>query len=267
MSKKPKVWKDRYIIDAYEMAKLGYNGTRISQALGISYSTFVSWKQNKRLFYVALAMGHKYSKENKNTDFSEYIYNRLPDKLKKAWQKINKLSKCQNASTIIRTFLQEKGTTTTQYLFLYALTRSAFNVSTAMKKLCISKSTFDQWQNDPVFKQLINEVQWHKKNFFEDHLTRLVKEGDSAATIFANKTLNKDRGYQDSKTVDVNVSGSINHNYITINELDLSFETKKEILKSIRKLKTSNEKLPEESETQSLPLRSLNSETVTQFAE
>jgi hypothetical protein len=105
----------------------------------------------------------------------------------------------------------------------------------------MSRKTFENWvTHEPEFGELMNEIHEHKKNFFEAALVGLVASGDSSATIFVNKTFNKDRGYNDK--IELSVEGSVQHEHvhahvhahISVDELDLSLEVKREILQAIR---------------------------------
>ena len=61
-------------------------------------------------------------------------------------------------------------------------------------------------------------------------------EKDSNLSFEENKTFNKDRGYNDK--IELSVEGSVQHEHvhahISVDELDLSLEVKREILQAIR---------------------------------
>lgn len=64
----------------------------------------------------------------------------------------------------------------------------------------------------------------------------LVKQGDSAATIFASRTLNRDRGYDPKLTVEH--TGQVQHSHVLSLETiipQLSPKAQREILAAIEK--------------------------------
>jgi hypothetical protein len=87
-------------------------------------------------------------------------------------------------------------------------------------------------RKDVVFRRLVEGIHEHKKDFFESSLINLVRQGDSAATVFANRTQNRDRGYSEKVTVDINTKTTHEH-AITVD--DLSPEVLRAILDAKRK--------------------------------
>ena len=132
--------------------------------------------------------------------------------------------------------LDNAGKRARQHLFLYALTASNFNASEACRKVNISRKTFENWvTTEPEFGQLIDEMHWHKKNFFESALVGLIRSGDSSATIFANRTLNRDRGYNEK--FELEVKGQVNHAHahiVQIDDLNLPIKVRRLILEAMR---------------------------------
>jgi len=77
-------------------------------------------------------------------------------------------------------------------------------VSTAAKKANIGRTTHYRWmEEDPEYKQAVQEVQESVLDFAESHLYKLVKEGNPAATIFYLKTKGKKRGYIERQEIEV----------------------------------------------------------------
>jgi hypothetical protein len=127
-----------------------------------------------------------------------------------------------------------------QQLFIHALCHTGFDLSKACRMVGINRMLIEQWRRDAEFLQLLEEVQFHKKNFFEKALIGLVAEGHPGAVVFVNRTLNADRGY--SEKLEVNHSGSVGNQSFALDDLDLDLETRKKILLAIRKR---NQKQPE----------------------
>jgi hypothetical protein len=234
-----KIWNPEKVFDVYELAKSGMTASKIAGAIGVTLITFRKWEKKKPLLREAIRRGRKVYKNNCNggPSFRDYIYKRLPLKLKKLWKEIHKLENVKGGLERINAILEKRGVRVRQHLFIYAWTYSNFSISSALRRVCISRSTFDNWRiNDPGFAELVEEIEWHKKNFFEDSLCALIKGGDTAATIFANKTKNRDRGYGEVKksAIDLNITGEVKHTFVPIENLKLSLSTRKEILECLK---------------------------------
>ncbi len=247
MSRKS-IYKDIYVINVYELAKLdGMSDVKIAKAMGLSVPTFLKWKMKKPLFRYAYLKGKNYSKntDGSSVSFQQYVYQRLPKKLRRLWRELNKI---KGNTERIETLFAGKPKRYRQHLFLHAWISCNFNVSAACKKVNLSRSTLDKWiENDYEFSKLFKDIDWHKKNFFESSLCRLVQSGNSAATIFANRTYNRDRGYNEKQ--EISISGNINHYVVSMDNLDLPLEVKKLILENLRKTKRIESK-----ETTQIPL-------------
>lgn len=133
--------------------------------------------------------------------------------------------------------LLRKGKRARQHLFIHSWVMSNFNASEACRKVNISRATFQNWMEEANFRDLIDEVHFHKKNFVEGGLMSLIEQGDTSATIFANRTLNRDRGYNEK----VEVEHTHQHSIATFNVeqvLDrVNAAAKREILQAIRDIK------------------------------
>lgn len=100
----------------------------------------------------------------------------------------------------------------------------------------MSKATLNHWiRDDPEFADLLDEIHWHKKNWVEQHLMHRLASGDSAATIFANRTLNRDRGYNDKIQLEHSGEVSVHHQVIAVDDLSLPIDVRKKILEALRK--------------------------------
>lgn len=229
-------FQDEFYVKAYLLAKSGMSNLAVSKNLGCSITTFHKWLIKHPALQTALTLGRKGNKVN-TEKFHEYIYDHLPAHLRSLWDEIQKCEEAPDAQERIECVLEGQGKRARQHLFIYALVARSFNASAAMRACNVSKAQYDRWvEEDPGFAELIDEVHFHKKNFFEGALISLVAAGDSPATLFANKSLNKDRGYHDKVTVEH--SGEINHNHtIDIDSLDLSMEIRVAIMEALRKQK------------------------------
>jgi len=77
-----------------------------------------------------------------------------------------------------------------------ALQASFGVISEACTRVGIDRQTHYNWlEKDPKYKEAVRELGDLKRDFVESKLLSLVKNNDTAATIFASKTLLKERGY------------------------------------------------------------------------
>ena len=237
-------WKDEYVFYIYDLTKDGHSASEIAKILGVGIMTLNKWKKRHPMVHLAISHGKEImSLQHKRTPtFKSYVFDRLPKKLQRLWNDIDRLDRSKTGYDQVLSLLEGKGRKARQHLFLYAWTQSNFSISKALSKVCVSRATFEKWKrNDPDFLDLVQEIDWHKKNFFEDALTNLVRTGDSSATIFVNRTQNADRGYSEKMQVEHKHSGSINVNLIDVDELSLPLSVRKMILQAHRKLIASKE--------------------------
>lgn len=230
------VWKDIYYVEIYRLARQGIANTVIAERLGISYDTLTKWTIRNATLKKAISIARSEKASNFQASFREYVYHRLSPELKEVWEEINECEESPSAlARLEATFRDDKGDKLRQHLFLYALPDSNFNASEACRKLNIPKSKLNYWiQTDRGFADIVDEMHWHKGNFFEEGLIKAVRDGDTKAILFANKTFNKNRGY--SEKLEVEHKGNINHNHvIDIETLDLPLKTKIEIMEAINK--------------------------------
>lgn len=226
------LWKDTYYVKAYQLAKSGFTNTKVAAGLGVTLTTLEKWISKKAALREALTDARSVDEAGAAASFRDYVYQRLDPHLRDLWDTINRFEKEKNGILRIEALLEAKGKRTRQRLWLYALTNSNFNPSAACRKVNISRQTFEAWCGDPDFQSLVDEIDWHKGNFFEAQLVRLVKSGDTHATIFANRTFNRDRGYNDK----LEVEGKIQHEHsYTLDDLDLPADQLRSILDAITK--------------------------------
>lgn len=239
---KPK-WDDRNYLKAYELALSGMNDTKIAEVLGVSYSTFKYWKDTKPAFKEALEKAKSIKNIDPNQAIKDHIFGKLCPELRDVWNKICNYENMPRGCTRLEALLKGYGKTARQHLFLYALVNANYNLSEACKKVNIPKHTFKVWkETDPDFAELVDEIEWHKGNLYESALVDLVKQGDTSATIFANKTFNKQRGYGEKLEIksDSTVTHHHLHVHVKIDDLKLPIETRKQILLALRESKQPN---------------------------
>jgi hypothetical protein len=181
----------------------------------------------------AMAYAYRLAKRRRaeRCSFRTYLTDRLSEEAKVIWKRLQTNDSSQRQEVL--RFLKSSGVKLRQELFLHALFSSKFNLSEALRITGLKKPAVEKWiDTDPEFRKLVAEVQWHKKNFFEDALISLVGAKDPAAVIFANKTLNADRGYSEKIQIQTNHEPEF-----SIEELDLDIDTKRRVLEAIKKKK------------------------------
>ena len=230
-----KSWNNHYVYLGYECASKGMSDQAICEMFGISLARLRKWYDKYPELHFGVLRAREASKYENG--FQNYVYKRLPEELIPVWEEILMLKKSKAPTYQLEQLLQKQGTVGRQRLFIHALVHNRFNVSESLKSVNVALNEYKKWlDKDPVFAELVNEVQFHKKNFVEGGLMDLVAMGDKHAIMFANKALNSDRGYGDKLSVEH--SGTINHNVsgqIDVMQLDLPDEVFRLILEAHRK--------------------------------
>lgn len=221
-------------VTVYELARDGFSDNQIAKTIGVILNTLHTWCRQKPALADAIARGRGINKKANTAVFHEYVYNHLSSDLRELWDKIHACEKEKNGVERVNALLKDQGRQTRQHLFIYALTQSAFNTSRALRMVGIPRRTFEQWcSRDPDFAELVDEIHWHKQNFFEQAFIARVAAGDTSAVIHAVKTKCRDRGYNEK--IEIEHTGTVKHQHtIAINELDLDAETLNKILIALR---------------------------------
>lgn len=246
-------WKDEYLFQAYELAKSGSTRKTIAHTLGIDPETLARWEVDIPSFKKALDLGWGLVGPDGNpvATFREYVYGRLPPKLQELWteimgvepKKVNGKWQEPDESQLerVETMLSRQGLRARQSLFIHALVHTNFNASEASRLVRIDKTTFDRWKQDPDFLELMEEVEWHKGNFFEGAFVGLVQAGNPQAIVHAAKTFNRKRGYGDVQTVEHTGQLNVAHAMVDVDDLDLPLPVRKAMLDAMRKKRQADE--------------------------
>ena len=235
-------WKAITPVHAYILAKSGKSNKEIWIALGVSETHFNLWTRKHPEFKEALSLAR--SGKNKSTEsIAEYVYKQLSPDMQRIWDGIMLWEDAPSGVERIEAMLSGQSRKTRQSLWVHAMLHYSFNSSEACRVINIPYSTLKAWmRDDPEFIALVDEVQHHKKNFFETGLVKLAEEGNTLAIMMANKTLNADRGY--SEKLKVEHSGTVNHFHIPIplDRLDLPVEVLLQIEEAMKRLPAPQEK-------------------------
>lgn len=229
-------WDDSIYITAHILARDGLNNSEIADALGISEKCLTRWRQARPALDFALEQGRNPDGHKSGEAWSDYVYKKLPPDLQALWDDIERIQREPNSLRKIERIFEAKGKRARQHLFIHALASRNFDYSRACSMLGVSRQMVLRWtKTDPDFGRLLDEMQWHQKNFFENNLIKLVKQGDTHATIFVNKTKNRDRGY--SEKIEVEHTGKVEVNVthtVQVKDLGLPLEVRKLLLSKIR---------------------------------
>ena len=237
-----KKWEESLVFRIYDLVKQGNSELKISKILGVDISTLRVWKEKKTYVRLAFEEGKavRTCGEGKTAveTFQEYVFNNLSPDMQRTWSKITAYKDEENAVSRVEALLADKGENVRKHLFIHALVCNEFNISKACSLTNTSLSTVNnRWKKDIKFVQLLEEIEEHKKNFFESALLGLIRRGDSSAVIFANRTKNRDRGYSEKTTIEVTGSISHFHNIVSIEKLNLPVDIRREILEAMRAAK------------------------------
>lgn len=220
------------VLDLYDAYLRDDNTGRVAAAMGVTSETVLRWISNYPEFIQAKEVAD--SRRVETSTFSKYVFQRLSEQAKAVWEDIEFAEEHDSSYEKINQILSGRSTKMRQELFIHALVASNFDLSSACRKVCIPHATLMDWKKDDDFRQLIEEIQWHKKNFFERALLDLVQIKNPTAVVFANRTINADRGY--TEKLQVEHSGSVSNGGLSMEQLEpyLDLETKKKILLAMR---------------------------------
>lgn len=239
-------WDDTNYVRVYELVKGGIEGQeKLAAACGVGLKTFANWVGVKPALRDAMTRGKEARGQvGAKSQFMDFVFKRLPPKLQAKFNDIFALADDPNHYRRVKEMFAENGERSQQHMFLYAYSQH-FNTSEALRICGMSKKKLDGWcQRDPEFAELCDEMQFHKKEFVEASLLNLVKAGDSAATIFASKTLNRDRGYGDKTTIEHTGTVEVQHRTVSIGDLELPLDVRRVILAAVRTALANNGQTP-----------------------
>jgi transposase-like protein len=233
-------WTDENYVKCYLLAAEGKSYKSIARSLGVEEYVMKQWMEDMPALRKAYNDGkERHGTRGEESEFFQYVHKHLPERVRKVWDQIMAVQDAEDCFDRMEAILSSKGKRMRQHLFIHALISRNFDPSKACTAVGISMDTVNLWKNaDEGFAKLLDEVQQHKKNFFEGALVRLVKKGDVSATLFANRTLNRDRGYGDKTQIEV--SGSLNHNHknlINFEDLGLPPEVLRVIYEAVKEKK------------------------------
>lgn len=235
-------WHDGYYIDIFLMAKQGKTETDIRRILGASATTWKQWKRTRSALDEAIARGREGDRALQETTqdrptITDYVYGHLPHQLRGLWDRIealSELSPTERDTTYAE--LSSQPEAYRQILYVHALVQSRFDATAAMKRCGLSLRDYRRWCREcPDFEELVQEIQYHKGQFFENALLDQVQIGETQAILFANKSFNRDRGYGDKLDVTHDHGATAaTTTTVDLSKLDLTPQIKRALLEAVQ---------------------------------
>lgn len=237
-------WKDEFLVRVYKLARSGLRDKPLARCLGVGGKTFASWVASKPALADALEQGRDDGGRQRlggssYQGFKRFAYDNLPPDARKLWNQLDRVYRLAPGRTrearraAMRAVLESQGKRMRQSLFLQALVASNFVMSIACRTVDLTPHAVRQWaRKDRAFAELVAGIHQSKAAFFESALLGLVARHDSAATIWANKTYNRARGYG-SQDQEAGESTSSGRRY-GMDELDLPPEVLRIVLDKAR---------------------------------
>jgi transposase len=225
-------WTDTFYLTCYQLARDGFRDGKIAETIGVSYKTFRKWRREKDALRDALSRARETDRGGQT--WKSHVYGKLSEDGQKCWDKIHEWQDEPNGIKKIRKMLDKQGMPMRQTMFLHGLFTGNFSVSAACRKIGISRQVFEGWvKRDHEFQTLVEEVLQAQKDFYEESLVKACKQGQASAIIFANRTKNRDRGYNEKLEIDNNQNSNLS--VMDIDVLDLPVDVRKAILDAVRK--------------------------------
>lgn len=185
-------WDDRFYVEAFRWAKVGLADSVIAVKIGVVPSTFLIWLREKPTLAEAVKAGRR--KEATGLEmFREHVRGKMTPQAQEAFDALTSGDRRERDAA--QALLRDGGRKVRQQLFVLAMLEHNFSAFAARTRLGVRDAEFELWREDARFMKTLAGLLEAKKDFFEGSLIDLVAKGDSAAVIFANKTLNRDRGY------------------------------------------------------------------------
>lgn len=110
--------------------------------------------------------------------------------------------------------------------FLVIFKKNMCLVATSCEKAGISRKTFYDWkERHEDFAKAVEDANESMMDFGESKLLKLIQDGDTSATIFYAKTKLRNRGYQENRAVQADLtSGGRSLKALTDEQLDAEIE-------------------------------------------
>lgn len=222
----------------YDLYKSGKTDQEVALMLGLNHATYIRRRDAHPGAANAAKYGRRaYKKEKEHrADFDDIVLGKLPHELRDIWAMLKKEAKKPTGLQPIQHMeMRQK-----QILWVHAWIKFRFNIQRACAFLQIPARTVQLWKEQASFKKLMEGMMEVKKDFVEDNLLGLIQQRNPLATVFAAKTLLRDRGYGEK----TEVVGSIEHKHdhahhlnIDLSSLDLPIDVQMIVMEAIERRK------------------------------
>lgn len=226
-----------YILNFYDAYLRDRNIKQVSAIFGMTHKALAEAIERHPELQEAMAIADENRKKGL---LAHYIVSNLSPQARAVWDRITKLDSAEEIEQVFKKYTVKLR----QQLFCTAVLYTGHDNSKALRLVGISYNMLMKWRADPEFLQMLEEVQWHKKQFFQKQLIGLVSEGHPGAVLFVNRTVNADMGY--SERLELNMQAQTRSDY-DLNDLGefLDLETQKKILAAIEAKKARDEQDPD----------------------
>ncbi len=237
-------YRPNFLVPLYRMVRAGIPEIDVCRSLGVSRMSLYVWRKK----YPEVEECYQIARKDRDeaSDFPRWVYNRLSPEIRQLWDRIEAWHDA-GQDNLVEVALLDHGVRVQQQLFLHALCVKSFNPSEAMRAVNVTKRELDEWlARDSKFAELVEEVNYHKANFFEQALVDLVRAQNPSAVIFANKTVNRNRGYGQVTDVNHTHKGVIMHGVVDLTDVmnDLSPECRSELMEALRRRDEASKRQP-----------------------
>lgn len=183
---------------------------------GIPRITTAVWIKREPLMTLAkeLALQMLKAKTDERENFGEFVLTRMSKENRERYEQLLFWEDHPDGASKTRGILRDMTERERRIMFVQCVAANGFVYSRALKLMGISGDVVKNWNRDRGFRAMTNEIQQLKKDFFEQALVDLAAARDTTAVVFANKTLNRDRGYGEKLSVDV--KGQIDHTHTVV---------------------------------------------------
>jgi hypothetical protein len=238
MKRLPFKFTPKIVFMVYDLYKKGANDSEVANALNLNVHTFIKRRDKHPGASAAAKYGRRAYRieRNNRAEFDDIILGKLPEELRDTWNRMKKESKNPTGLQPVQHMeMRQK-----QILWVHAWIKFRFNSNKACCFLQIPPRTVQNWREQESFRKLCEGMMEVKKDFVEDSLLGLIQQRNPLATVFAAKTLLRDRGYGEKTEVVGKIEHSHEHAHhmnIDLTELDLPVDVQMIVMDAIERRK------------------------------
>lgn len=213
-----KKWiNDHTPFEIHTCAIRGMSQSQTAEHLGVTPTALHLWLRDKPQARAAWEHGRAVAdmvRQDRTSQkaVADFVYRHLSPELQQVWDEAvgtgaatGRLNYHKAAERITAA-----GDAVRKRLFVHALVSLQWDINSAFQLCGVARAEYVDWlAKDEAFAVMLADAEYYRKNFVEQQLHNLVARQDTTAVIFANKTINRDRGY--GETVAVNHQGQLNH--------------------------------------------------------